>query len=152
LSSSSPQPPFELHPEPLSHPKRVLIVDDNNFLRQTLTEVFRQTLTEVFRREPNFDVCGEACNGHEAIRAAQLLHPDLIVLDLAMPVLNGLDAARMLKRLMPGTPLIMYSGIGDRYVEHQAKLMGIAALVAKAEPPTSLVDCARRVLDRKPCN
>jgi DNA-binding NarL/FixJ family response regulator len=144
LSSSSPQPPFEFHPERLSHPKRVLIVDDNNFLRQTLTEVFR--------REPDFDVCGEACNGHEAIRAAQLLHPDLIVLDLAMPVLNGLDAARMLKRLMPGTPLIMYSGIGDRYVEHQAKLIGIAALVAKAEPPTSLVDCARRVLDRKPCN
>lgn len=67
----------------------------------------------------DFDVCGEAANGREAVKSAPLLHPDLIVLDLAMPVMNGLDAAGMLRRLMPAVPLIMYSGIGDKFVEQQ---------------------------------
>jgi YesN/AraC family two-component response regulator len=53
-------------------------------------------------------MCGEAENGREAIEKAQQSHPDLIVLDLSMPVMNGLDAARVLKRLMPTLPLIMY--------------------------------------------
>jgi chemotaxis response regulator CheB len=47
------------------------------------------------------------------------LRPDLIVLDLSVPVMNGLDAARVLKRLMPKVPLIMYSAFGDGYVEHK---------------------------------
>jgi len=112
-------------------------VDDNGFVRQALTEIFR--------RESDFDVCGEAANGHEAVRAAQLLSPDLIVLDLAMPVMNGLDAARMLRRIMPAVPLIMYSGIGDKFVEQQARYIGIAALISKAEAPGTLVGKARVV-------
>jgi len=78
-----------------------------------------------------------------------LLHPDLIVLDLAMPVMNGLDAARMLKRLMPATPLIMYSGFGDKFVEQQARFIGIAASISKSEPPGSLVNKARILLSPK---
>lgn len=115
-------------------------MDDNRFVRQTLSEIFR--------KEADFDICGEAGNGHEAIRKAQLLHPDLIVLDLTMPVMNGLDAARMLKRLMPATPLIMYSGFGDKFVEQQARFIGIAALISKAAPPGSLVDTARILLSQ----
>jgi hypothetical protein len=66
-------------------PSRVLIVDDNYSVRQVLGEIFR--------REVDFDICGEAANGDEAIGAAKLLNPDLIILDLAMPVMNGLAAA-----------------------------------------------------------
>ena len=77
------------------------------------------------------------------------MSPDLIVLDLAMPVMNGLDAARMLRRLMPAVPLIMYSGIGDRLVEQQARLIGIAALISKAEAPGALVGEARVVLGQR---
>ena len=106
-------------------------------------------MSEIFRREPDFEVCGEAANGNEALRVAQLLRPDLIVLDLAMPVMNGLDAARMLRRLMPGVTLIMYSGIGDRLVEQQAKLIGISALIPKADPPGTLVSKARSVLGQR---
>ncbi len=94
-------------------------------------------------------MCGEAANGHEAVRVAQLLGPDLIVLDLAMPVMNGLDAARMLRRLMPALPLIMYSGIGDKFVEQQARFIGIAALISKAEAPGTLVSKARTVLSQR---
>ncbi len=139
--SNSPQLPSAALPGSLPGRRRVLIVDDNSFARQALGEIFQ--------REPDFDVCGEACNGNEAVGKAQILKPDLVVLDLAMPVMNGLDAARMLRRIMPAVPLIMYSGIGDRYVEHQARLIGIAALIAKAEPPGTLVGQARTLLAQK---
>ena len=81
--------------------KTVLIVDDNAFVRHAVCELFK--------REPDFEVCGEAENGKEAIEKAWELHPDLIVLDLAMPVMNGLEAARVLRCLMPTVTLIMYS-------------------------------------------
>ena len=73
--------------------RTVLIVDDNPSIRQSLCELFT--------RQGDFDVCGEAENGREAIDRAQQLHPDLIVMDLSMPVMNSLDAARVLRRLMP---------------------------------------------------
>jgi DNA-binding NarL/FixJ family response regulator len=141
LSNSLPQAPHGPAFRTIPHRNRVLIVDDNYSVRQALIEIFK--------READFDVCGEAGNGHEAIRVAQLLSPDLIVLDLAMPVMNGLDAARMLRRLMPAVPLIMYSGIGDRVVEQQARLIGIAALISKAEAPGTLVGKARVVLGQR---
>ncbi len=76
------------------------------------------------------------------------MHPDLIVLDLSMPVMNGLDAARELKRLMPTVPLVMYSAFGDRLVEQQARLVGISELVSKSQPAAILVSKARSLLFR----
>ena len=118
--------------------KTVLIVDDNRYIRQALCEQFK--------RESDFEVCGEAENGKEAIAKARELHPDLIVLDLSMPVMNGLDAARELKHLMPTVPLIMYSAFGDRYVEQQASLLGISSVISKSEHVTTLVSAARSLL------
>ena len=63
-----------------------------------------------------------------------------------MPLLNGLDAARALKRLMPSVPLIMYSVFGDMFVEQQARLIGISAIVSKSAPPRALLDKAHLVL------
>ena len=99
-----------------------------------------------FRREGDFDICGEAENGRDAIEKAKQLRPDLIVLDLSMPVMNGLDAAHVLKRLMPKVPLIMYSAFGDGYVEQQASLLGVSAVVSKSEPATTVVGAARSLL------
>jgi chemotaxis response regulator CheB len=93
--------------EPLA--KTVLIVDDNEFVRRGLRELFK--------RETDMEVCGEAENGRLAIEEAGRLHPDLIVLDLLIPVKNGLDAARALRRLMPSVPLIMYNAFEDRFPE-----------------------------------
>jgi len=120
--------------------KTILIVDDNAHIRQAICEQFQ--------RESDFEVCGEAANGKEAIAKALELHPDLIVLDLSMPVMNGLDAARELKRLMPTVPLIMYSVFGDRLVEQQARLVGISELVSKSQPAAILVSKARSLLFR----
>lgn len=118
--------------------KSVLIVDDNPFIRQALCKLFE--------RESDFEVCGEAENGKQAIEKAQKLRPDLIVLDLSMPVMNGFDAARVLKRLMPTVLLIMYSAFGDRVAEHQARLIGISEVVSKSEQASVLIHKARGLL------
>ena len=118
--------------------KTILIVDDNAHIRHALCDLFK--------READFEICGEAENGKEAIAKARELHPDLIVLDLSMPVMNGLDAARELKRLMPTVPLLMYSAFGDRLVEQQARLVGISELVSKSQPAAILVNKARSLL------
>jgi len=118
--------------------KTVLIVDDNAFVRQALCELFT--------RESDMEVCGEAENGRLAIEEARRLRPDLIVLDLLMPVMNGLDAARALKRLMPSVPLIMYSAFEDRFSEQLAQLAGISVLVSKYQHVSVLIDKARGLL------
>ena len=104
-------------------PKSVLLVDDN--------AVIRHALRHLFTAEADFDICGEAENGREAIAKAQELHPDLIVMDLSMPVMNGIDAARVLKRLMPTVPLIIFSEYSDVFSESEARSAGVSALVSK---------------------
>ena len=118
--------------------KTVLIVDDNEFIRQALCELFQ--------RQADFEICADAENGREAIEMAEQLLPDLIVLDLSMPVMNGLEAARVLKRIMPTVPLIMYSAFGDRFVEQQARLIGISEVVSKSDPFSVLLAKARNLL------
>ena len=118
--------------------KTVLIVDDNAFIRSALCELFE--------REGDFQVCGEAENGQVAIAAAICLHPDLVVLDISMPVMTGLDAARVLRTLMPTLPLILYSAAADRGVELQVRQMGISELVSKASPVSVLISRARELL------
>ena len=118
--------------------KTILIVDDSAYIRRGLCELFK--------RESDFEVCGEAENGKQAIAKALELHPDLIVLDLSMPVMNGLDAARQLKKLIPTVPLIMYSAFGDVFGEQQARLIGISELVSKSQPAPILVSKAHSLL------
>lgn len=118
--------------------KTVLIVDDNAFVRRALSELFE--------REGDFEVCGEAEDGRQAIAAATCLHPDLVVLDLSMPVMNGLDAARVLRGLRPTLPIILYSANADSAVELQARSMGISELVSKAAPVSDLISRARHLL------
>ena len=120
--------------------KSVLIADDQ--------EVIRRMLCFLFASQDDFDVCGEAENGQEAVEMAQLLHPDLIMLDLSMPVMNGIEAACELKRLMPMTPIVVFSEFTDVFSEHEARATGVSALVSKAESLSVLLEKARVVFDR----
>lgn len=85
--------------------KTVLIADDH--------EMIRKALCELFSSQRDFEVCGEAENGKEAVEMAQVFSPDLILLDLSMPIMNGIEAACELKRLMPMVPIIVFSEYGD---------------------------------------
>jgi DNA-binding NarL/FixJ family response regulator len=116
----------------------VLIVDDNLYIRRGLCELFQG--------EEDFDVCGDAGNGREAIDKAQKLHPDLILLDLSMPVMNGLDAARVLKRVMPEVPVIMYSAFCDSFTEREARSAGVSEVVSKSERMSVLLGKARNLV------
>src|SRR5205807_4347911 len=120
--------------------RTVLIVDDNPLIREHLCELFK--------READFDVCGEAENGQEAIEKAQELHPDLIVMDLSMPVMNGLDAARVLRRMMPKVPVILFSAYGGQVGSEEAHSAGVSALVSKSEAVAILIAKARSLLNQ----
>lgn len=120
-------------------PKKVLVVDDNAEIRHLLCKLFTS--------QSDFDVCGEAKNGREAIEKAQDLHPDVIVMDLSMPVMNGIDAARALKRLMPTVPLIMFSEYADAFSENEARSAGVSALVSKSAHVSALLQQVRRFCD-----
>ena len=118
--------------------KSVLIADDNALIRQGLCELFS--------REVDFEICGEAENGREAIEEAQEVHPDLILLDLSMPVMNGLDATRALKRVMPEVPIIMYSAYSDSFTQREARSAGVSTLVSKSEQVSVLLGKARSLV------
>jgi CheY-like chemotaxis protein len=115
--------------------KRILVVDDNATIRRLLCTLFKS--------EADFDVCGEAANGKEAIERAKELHPDAIVLDLSMPVMNGIDAARVLNELMPTVPLIMFSEYSEPISEKLARSTGISALVSKFAHVSVLLEKVR---------
>lgn len=115
--------------------RTVLIVDDS--------PPMRQALCEVFTREEDFDVCGEANNGQEAIDKARELKPDLVVTDFAMPVMNGLEVTRLLKTLWPELRVIVYTFHSNTFLEQQAQTVGASAVVSKSEPITNLVAKAR---------
>ena len=120
--------------------RSVLIADDQ--------EVIRRMLCFLFDSQSDFEVCGEAENGQEAVEMAQVLHPDLIMLDLSMPVMNGIEAACELKRLMPMTPIIVFSEFSDVFSEREAHATGVAALVSKAESLSVLLEKARAVFNQ----
>ena len=116
----------------------VLVVDDN--------PAIRKAICELFTREADFTVCGHAENGRDALQKAQELKPQLIVTDLSMPVMNGLEETRELKKLMPAVPIILYSAHMDRFVEKEALAAGASAAVAKIDVVAKLVSTARDLM------
>jgi two-component system, chemotaxis family, chemotaxis protein CheY len=117
--------------------KTVLIVDDNAFVRRALGKLLTRELGVEVR---------EAQNGKEAIDKAGELQPDLIVLDISMPLMNGLEAARAIKSLLPAIPIILYSAFTNAFAKEEAHLIGISELVPKSEHASVLIQKARRLL------
>jgi CheY-like chemotaxis protein len=100
-----------------------MIVDDHAVIRRMLREVFEAEDLQVF----------DAANGAEGVQKAQEVKPGLIILDLSMPVMNGLDAARKLKVLMPHVPLLMFTNNAGGIVEKEARSAGISAVISKSD-------------------
>jgi len=100
-------------------------------------------------REGDFDLCGEAVNGRDAIEKAQQLRPDPIIMDLSMPVMNGLEAVRILRSVMPSMPIIMFSNYRDIFIEKLAISMGVAAVISKSQHFSILLESARGLFLRR---
>jgi DNA-binding NarL/FixJ family response regulator len=123
----------------LQLPKRILIVDDSLVIRKCLRELLEQ--------QSGWEVCGEAANGREGIEKAQELKPDVIVLDLSMPVMNGLEAARELTRLLPSVPLLMWTSFEIPYLKREALSAGVKTVVLKSESLDDLVSSIQALLE-----
>jgi CheY-like chemotaxis protein len=118
--------------------KCILIVDDNSALRAIVREGLEMR---------GGYVCAEAVNGLEAIKKAKQVTPDLIILDLAMPELNGFEAATVLRREMPNIPVVILTMYAEALGRSLAKRVGAKAVVAKADGVSGLVECVRGLLD-----
>lgn len=86
-------------------------------------------------------VCGEAADGVAAIEQARVLKPDLVVLDLAMPRLNGMETAAVLKNLMPRTTIVMLTFHDDQIKAVPTSAFGIKAVISKADGMSKLIEC-----------
>ena len=111
--------------------KKVLLVDDNATVRKAVRPLFDS--------HPKFVVCGEAEHGRDAIEKAPSLRPDLIVLDMSMPVMNGLEAAPLLIKILPNVWLILLTTHDWPELAQVARSAGIHAVVPKSKAVTHLI-------------
>src|ERR1700722_14045209 len=95
---------------------RILIADDH--------EVIRHGVRAMIEKEAGWEVCGEAVDGRKAVALAEKLKPDVVVLDIGMPELNGLDAARQIKRALPKTEVLISTGEESDQLIHEVFATG----------------------------
>lgn len=110
---------------------RVMIVDDS--------EPFRNVLFEVLSLEENIKVVDMASNGKEAIDKALLVQPDVILMDIQMPLMNGFEATRVIKQAMPKVFIIGLSNAADPLTERRMKECGASSLLLKGIPTEQIV-------------
>lgn len=120
---------------------RVLIVDDS--------EIVREIIRMLLEKFSDVEICGEASNGAEAVQKAIALQPDLVVLDVVMPEMNGIEAASVIKNRVPETKTILFTMYGD-YVQSLAGAAGADVLVAKADGMSPLVEAVHALIKSKP--
>src|SRR5712672_2979635 len=118
---------------------RILVVDDGDSVRDVI---------RIFLEHAGFEVCGEAADGVEAIEQAKKLKPDLIVLDLAMPRMNGAEAASVLSTTMPEIPVVLLTLYRNVIGTALASAVGVKAILDKTDGMDKLVACVRSLLDR----
>ncbi len=104
---------------------RILVVDD--------TQAIRRSLRLHIEKETDWEICGEAENGRDAIERVKELEPDLVLLDLSMPVMNGLDAARRIKAIAPRIHIVMFTLHSYPQLVDEARRVGIANVVSKSD-------------------
>jgi DNA-binding NarL/FixJ family response regulator len=101
-------------------------------------------------REPGWEVCGTAITGREAVQQAVQLQPDVVVLDMSMPDLNGFEAARQIKRALPHTEILIFTGFAMDEMIPELFEAGVKGLILKSEAASQLVDAIRSLGQHKP--
>jgi CheY-like chemotaxis protein len=117
--------------------KTVLVVDDNSAIRKKLATAFLSD---------GFKTCAEAKDGREAIELAQRIKPDVITLDLSMPRMNGLQASSELRKVLPNTPIILFTLYGETLSKTEISKTGVNLVLSKTEPLSTLIDKAHELM------
>lgn len=119
--------------------KTVLVVDDNPAIRRLIAAAFLSD---------GFKTCAEAENGKESIEVAKRVKPDVITLDLSMPVMNGLEAAPLLRKLFPKTPIILFTLYADSVLKADASRADVNLVLLKTEPLSTVVEKSHELMGR----
>ena len=122
-------------------PYSILVVDDSALLRRCLKVSLEQN--------PDWKVCGEGVDGLDAIELVRKLKPDIVVLDLAMPGMNGFEVARELKRIAPFLPVLMFTNHSTPSLETEARAAGCSGVVSKFDHQQVLFDKIQRLLTQR---
>ena len=120
---------------------RIIIVDDHPFLRTGLRHVLEE--------HPEFRVVGEAADGWEGVRLAEKEHPDVAILDIGMPNLNGIEAARLILESVPGAAIVMLSVHSDEAYVLRALKSGARAYLLKQSAESDLISAVKAVTQGK---
>jgi DNA-binding NarL/FixJ family response regulator len=120
---------------------RCLLVDDH--------ESVRMGVTAILSSRPNIEVCGEAANGLEAVGKARELKPDLIIMDVNMPVLDGIHSAKEIRVFLPEVPILFFSMHDGVYLVHEAKMAGVQGFVNKTEARATLLDAVDALVKKQ---
>ena len=118
--------------------KHILIVDDSETCRK-VTRLFLES-------QLGLEVCGEAVDGVDAIEKARALKPDLVVLDLAMPRMNGVETASVLRAMMPRVPIVLFTMYEDLVDRAWALSAGASRVLSKPDGGWKLIECVRNLL------
>jgi DNA-binding NarL/FixJ family response regulator len=121
---------------------RILVVEDN--------EPFRHFICSMLGKRSELEIIGEASNGLEAVHKAEELHPDLIFLDIGLPGLNGIEAARQICKLVPKSKIVFLSQESSQEIVRSALEVGAMGYVAKANAGSDLLEAMEAVLQGKP--
>ena len=122
--------------------KHILIVDDSDTCRR-VTRLFLES-------QLGLEVCGEAVDGVDAIEKARALKPDLVVMDLAMPRMNGAEAASILSKTMPDVPIVLLTLYQNVLGTALASAVGVKAIIDKTDGMDKLVACVHSLLKIEP--
>ena len=123
-------------------PLRILIADDH--------EVMREGVRVLIEREPGWQVCATAANGMEAVALARKAKPDVVVLDMAMPELDGLEALRQIKRASPNTEVVVFSAHHSEDVIKQLFAAGAKSYIQKSDSGSYLIAAIKSLAEHRP--
>src|SRR6266404_7380168 len=110
---------------------RVLIADDHHIIRKSISSILES--------RPDIQVCGEASDGEEAVSKAQLLKPDLLILDISLPDSNGWEVATAIKKLLPEMPILLLSAYGGKQLNDEVKKRGFQGFISKNDAAKTLL-------------
>ena len=116
--------------------KRILLVDDHAVVRAGIKSFL----------DGNYEICGEGANGKEAIEKALELRPDLVILDISMPVMSGMVAARHIRKSLPDIKILILSMHDSQAFLSEAKLAGADAAITKTSPLAELTNTIDQLL------
>ncbi|MGB8169632.1 MAG: response regulator transcription factor [Chthoniobacteraceae bacterium] len=121
---------------------RILIADDH--------EIVRRGLRPLIESEWGWEICGEAKDGREAIALAGELKPDIVVLDVGMPEMGGVEVTREIKRLLPETGVLAFTGTESETLVHQLFAAGVRGCVLKSEAADHLIPAIKSLCNQQP--